>query len=182
MLAYYPLEHISYLCSHGIISSAISLPHSLFPRFKSPVILKPATLGMWSCRFWALYVVLQFAHLREDRKLLQLRQRSLRKAKGTGLTSSEKEELQHRWDAYWNEMVVNIGNLPLAVHWYVSSTRTFRLLIFLGRLKRDSLETRSVTFVNSSSLFSSHLLRLDLGQSLWPGYCRRIFQERLESH
>ena len=120
MLAYYPLEHIYYLCSHGVVPSTIPSLSSLFSATAKPIRLNLNALGMWSCRFWALYVVLQFAHLHEDRKLLKIRERSLRKAKGTGPSHLEKEELRHRWDAYWNEVVVNIGYLPLTVHWYVS--------------------------------------------------------------
>jgi len=117
MLAYYPLEHLSYLCSQGVLSSVITLPPLLFSRFQKTITLKPNVLGMWSCRCWALYVLLQFAHLREDRKLLQLRERSLRKAKGTGLTSSEQEEFRRRRNAFWNEIVVNSANLQMALHW-----------------------------------------------------------------
>jgi len=117
MLAYYPLEHLYYLCSHGVIPSTVPSLGSFFSSTAKPIMLEPNTLGIWSCRFWALYVVLQFAHLREDRMLLQLRQRALRKARGTGLTPTEKQELQQRWDAYWNEVVVNLGYLPLTIHW-----------------------------------------------------------------
>jgi hypothetical protein len=67
-----------------------------------------------------LYVILQFAHLREDRKLLKMREKTLKKAKGTGPNAAEKEELRQRWDAFWNEVVVNVGYLPLTIHWYVS--------------------------------------------------------------
>ncbi|KAF9450081.1 hypothetical protein P691DRAFT_702051 [Macrolepiota fuliginosa MF-IS2] len=116
MLAYYPLEHLYYLGSHGIIPTTIKYPLS-FPLKKKMINLDPNTLGIWSCRFWALYVLLQFAHLREDRKLLQSRQKALRKAKGTGLTPSEKQEIAQRWDAWWSEVVVNLGYLPLTVHW-----------------------------------------------------------------
>ncbi|KAK7467231.1 hypothetical protein VKT23_004289 [Stygiomarasmius scandens] len=74
-------------------------------------------MSIWSCRFWAAYVVLQIAHLREDWKLLQARTRSYRKVKGTSLNDNEKKEIQKRWDAYWNEVVVNFANLPLALNW-----------------------------------------------------------------
>lgn len=119
MLVYYPLEHLSYLISHGIIPTTIPNLLSLFSSKAKPITLNSGALGIWSCRFWAVYVALQFAHLREDRKLLQLRQRALKKAKGTGLTPAEKQELQQRWDAYWSELIANLGNLPLTVHWYV---------------------------------------------------------------
>ncbi|KAF8896178.1 hypothetical protein BD779DRAFT_1494366 [Infundibulicybe gibba] len=115
MLAYYPLEHFSYLSTSGIIPSTIPTLSSIFSTGK-PITLDPDSLGIWSCRFWALYVFLQFAHLREDWKLLQAHKKSLRKVKGSGLASSERE-LQQRWDSYWNDLVTNIGYLPLTLHW-----------------------------------------------------------------
>lgn len=118
MLAYYPLEQLSYLGSHGIIPATIKNPLSFISK-KKYVSLDPTRLGIWSCRFWAFYVFLQFAHLREDRKLLELRRKALRKAKGTGLTLEEKREIAQRSDAWWSEFLVNLGNLPLTIHWYV---------------------------------------------------------------
>ncbi|KAJ7592974.1 hypothetical protein C8J56DRAFT_1002944 [Mycena floridula] len=109
MLGYYPLEHLSYLSSQGVIPATFSLPFS-----NKRVNLKSS--GMFSCRFWAVYVLLQFAHLREDRKLIQQRERTIRKTKGAA-TIAEKQELEKRWDAYWSELVANLGNLPLALHW-----------------------------------------------------------------
>ena len=118
MLAYYPLEHLWYLLSHGIIPSTVTSPLSLFSSKIKKVKLDADRLGMWSCRFWALYVVLHFAHLVEDRKILQQRQLMMKKAKGTGLTQTEKQELRQRWDAFWSEVVINVGYLPLTIHWY----------------------------------------------------------------
>ncbi|KAF9036238.1 hypothetical protein BJ165DRAFT_1354867 [Panaeolus papilionaceus] len=117
MLAYYPLEHLYYLVSHNIIPSTLPSPTTIFSSKKKRINLDANTLGIWSTRFWALYVFLHFAHLWEDRKLLKQRQTSLRKAKGTGLTQAEKSELGQRWDAFWSEVVINIGYLPLTVHW-----------------------------------------------------------------
>jgi hypothetical protein len=120
MLAYYPLEHIYYLCSHGLIPSSIPSLSSLFSTTGKPILLNTSAIGKWSCRFWALYVVLQFAHLQDDRKLLQLRERSLVKAKGKApAVAGELEELRKRWDSYWNEIITNIGYLPLTIHWCV---------------------------------------------------------------
>ncbi|THU87260.1 hypothetical protein K435DRAFT_730021 [Dendrothele bispora CBS 962.96] len=106
MMGYYPLEHLAYLASHEVIP----------PRLWS-FSLSPGAMSIWSCRFWAAYVVLQIAHLREDWKHLQARTRSYRKAKGTSLNENEKVEVQKRWDAYWNELLINIANLPLALNW-----------------------------------------------------------------
>jgi hypothetical protein len=121
MLGYYPLEHLSYLVSHGIIPETVqtpSLPAFLsFIPFPKSIKLNTGKLSLWSCRFWLMYILLQFAHLREDRKLLLQRQKLLRKSKAGTLKLAEELELGNRWDAWWNEIAVNLGNLPLALHW-----------------------------------------------------------------
>ena len=98
MLAYYPVEHLYYLASHGIVPA---------------VGIDIKRLGILSCRFWAAYVLLQFAHLREDRKLLLLRERSIKKGKQQGT----EVEMKASWDGYWNEIIINAGYLPLTIHW-----------------------------------------------------------------
>ncbi|KAJ8455587.1 hypothetical protein ONZ45_g18899 [Pleurotus djamor] len=121
MLAYYPLEHLYYLLSHSLIPAHIPSIKSLISSKSKPTKLDANALGMWSTRFWALYVVLQILHLREDRQLLRAKEKSLLKATrapvGSGLSPSEKKELDDRWDTFWNEVVVNLGYLPLTVHW-----------------------------------------------------------------
>ena len=76
---------------------------------------------MWSTRFWAAYVFLQFIHLAEDRRLLKVKEKALRKEKAKGIAPEEKTlelaELANRWDALYNELIVNIGYLPLTIHW-----------------------------------------------------------------
>ncbi|KAI9066301.1 hypothetical protein FKP32DRAFT_1566205 [Trametes sanguinea] len=123
MLAYYPLEHLYYLLSHSIISDKLTLPSitAFIPFVPSrpshkQISLKLGTLGLWSTRFWAAYVMLQLAHLREDSKLLRLRERTLSKTK-TGATPAEKEELDKRKAALKNELIVNLAYLPQTLHW-----------------------------------------------------------------
>ncbi|KAF9243424.1 hypothetical protein BU15DRAFT_86395 [Melanogaster broomeanus] len=105
MLVYYPLEHLYYLRARDLIPATIP----------STFHLNSNALAMWSCRAWAVYVILQFAHLREDRKLLLMREKHLKK--GKGVVIEDKEDLRNRWDAFWNEFVANSANLPLAIHW-----------------------------------------------------------------
>lgn len=88
MIAYYPLEHLYYLLAHSIVPAELPMPSllSLLPFTKSKrsdrrIPLDMNAISIWSCRFWALYVALQFAHLREDRKLLQVRERAMSKSK-----------------------------------------------------------------------------------------------------
>ncbi|KAH7926099.1 hypothetical protein BV22DRAFT_1104558 [Leucogyrophana mollusca] len=115
MLGYYPLEHLYYLRAHDLIPATIPSLTTLLGRSTKRITLNTNVLAMWSCRFWALYVILQFAHLREDRKLLVLREKNLKK--GKGLTEEDGVDLGNRWDAYWNELIANTANLPLAIHW-----------------------------------------------------------------
>ena len=146
MLGYYPLEHLSYLVSHGIIPARIRNPVSVFSG-KKTVGLDADVLGRWSCRFWALYVLLQFAHLGEDRQLLRSRQRALRKARGVGLTGLEKQELGQRWDGWWSEVVVNIGYLPMTIHWYAPVVTLARLgLTICARSLEHGLFSNDVCF------------------------------------
>lgn len=88
MLCYYPLEHLYYLVSHSIIPSQLPRPSiaSLFSSASSEpkgemINLDAGLISRLSVRFWTLYVLLQFAHLREDGKLLKQRERALGKSK-----------------------------------------------------------------------------------------------------
>ncbi|KAJ7284857.1 hypothetical protein C8J57DRAFT_1289667 [Mycena rebaudengoi] len=116
MLGYYPFEHLCYLRLHDVIPSTVPSPSSILNPAAKPIKLDTEYLTLWSCRFWLSYVVLQFAHLREDRLLLQLQQRALRRKSKGPMTPAEKRDLQRRWDAFWSGMLVNMCNLPLALH------------------------------------------------------------------
>ena len=144
MLAYYPLEHLYYLLTHAVIPDKLPLPSPTafvpFIRTKpseSSIPLDAGKLGIWSTRFWAAYVILQLAHLREDTKLLQMQARTLAKTKvgacaapslpsvtegpdQTGATAAEKEDLRKRRSALWNELIVNLAYLPQTIHWCVA--------------------------------------------------------------
>ncbi|KAG2341769.1 hypothetical protein BDR05DRAFT_964775 [Suillus weaverae] len=119
MLGFYPLEHLYYLRSHDLIPTSIPSFSAILGRSSKRISLNENKLILWSCRFWLLYIVLQFAHLREDRKLLLTRQRNLRK--GKGFSTEDKEDLRKRWDSLGNELVANTANLPLALHWSLES-------------------------------------------------------------
>lgn len=121
MLVYYPLEQLSYLCYHGVIPTSFTFP--LSKSKKTQITINPDILSIWSCRFWAVYVILDFFHLNEDRILLRQRHASIRKAKGTGLSMEEKEEMAQRSDAFWSDFVINLGYLPLTIHWYAMNLR-----------------------------------------------------------
>jgi hypothetical protein len=119
MLAFYPLNQLYYLSSHKIIPTSIPLSLSGSPTEKLSPSTRPAVLDLapgrltrLATRFWAVYVILQLVHLREDRALLMKRQRDLKKVRGP-----EHAELKLRWDAWYNELAVNSAFLPLTIHW-----------------------------------------------------------------
>lgn len=116
MLVYYPLEHLSYLGSQGVIS----LPKGRISQY-----------SLWSCRAWAFYVCLQFLHLKEDWALLKRRERALKKDLAAGAEEEKRlvVEIQIRKEAILNELVVNLGYLPLTVHWCVSVHLSLLVLI-----------------------------------------------------
>ena len=131
MLLYYPLEHLYYLRAHALLPLSLSLPVALpFLTRNKKLTLDINKLGLWSTRFWAAYVLLQFVHLGEDFGLLRMRELALSKiiSKGKGkelgdgtggkdVGAQEREELSTRRSALLNELVVNLGYLPLTIHW-----------------------------------------------------------------
>jgi hypothetical protein len=87
-LLYYPLEHAYWLGAHEII-----------PMTKQRVLWA----SLWSCRFWALYVLLQFVYLYEEYKLL----------KRTG------NKNERAWKNWRRGLIINACYAPLTVHWSV---------------------------------------------------------------
>lgn len=106
MLVFYPLQQLSFLRTHNL----------------APVPERRVgdrAVALWSTRFWMAYVVLQLAHLREDRVLLVLRQRALLGPREK-VQPQERAELARRWDAWYNELAVNLSYLPMTIHWSAS--------------------------------------------------------------
>jgi hypothetical protein len=122
MLLYCPVEAVAYLASHNVLSISPSTQSKLW---------------LNSARAWALYVGLQLLHLVEDNRLLRLRARALERSRGhpTPINtpsgnddekslSVEQVQTRRMWDelddrkaAILNEFWVNLGYLPLTVHW-----------------------------------------------------------------
>lgn len=103
MLAFFPLQHLSFLRTNDLVPAA--------------PVLDDRAVGHWSSRFWMAYVVLQLAHLREDRALLVKRHRALDKLSAREkLQPQERTELARRWDAWYNELAVNLSFLPMTIH------------------------------------------------------------------
>lgn len=121
MLAYYPLEHLFYLRMHDVIPPFIWLPFQW-----KPTLLHPGKLVKWSCRFLAVYLLLQFAHLNEDRKLLAKKEKALARATGAE-AETEKVELKKKWAALRTATISTAVKLPTSLHWYVFSIWLFFL-------------------------------------------------------
>ncbi|KAN0065589.1 hypothetical protein ACQY0O_000707 [Thecaphora frezii] len=132
MLAYCPMEAMAYLGGHGIVPVSAAVQTSLW---------------LWGSRFWALYVGLQLLHLVEDNRLLRLRAKALERSRGhptptrkeageqrqgeaegegeeekrdsqqAAITARMWDELDERKAAILNELWVNLGYLPLTLHW-----------------------------------------------------------------
>jgi len=115
-LIYYPLEHLYWLGAHEVIPLSME---------------KTNRISIWSCRFWAAYVVLQFAHLAEEYRLYKRRLVNLerqikiadKKAQETGEPvdkteyKTEMASLRAEKKGLWINTIINTGYLPLTVHW-----------------------------------------------------------------
>lgn len=114
---YYPLEHIYWLGAHKIVSLSEE---------------KINRIGIWSCRFWAAYVVLYFAQLWEEYKILKLKEKSLRLAVKTAssntdekLVDIQKKEIKDIKTAKCNLLVntiINTAYFPLTIHWSLENS------------------------------------------------------------
>ncbi|GAA5873717.1 hypothetical protein JCM16303_002565 [Sporobolomyces ruberrimus] len=116
MLLYYPLEHTYYLAGKGVFN------------------IKPQRIGqmaIWSCRFWAAYVVLQIFHIRRSFSLLSQEKQSILRSTRQRIASgkhdsetsdNEKKQLkaleQKKLDLK-NDCWVQAGYLPLTAHWSI---------------------------------------------------------------
>ncbi|KAI7871881.1 peroxisomal biogenesis factor 11 [Spinellus fusiger] len=105
---YYPLEHIYWLGAHQIIPVSEE---------------KTNAIGMWSCRFWAAYVLLEYARLADQHSGLKQRETDLlRRIKAGDIQTEEDPEADMaRIKAERQSMLIsaciNTGYLPLTVHW-----------------------------------------------------------------
>ncbi|KAI8918873.1 peroxisomal biogenesis factor 11 [Entophlyctis helioformis] len=126
-VAYYPLEHVYWLALHQVI------PMSEKTRDK---------IGMWSCRFWATYVLLYFYQLYEEKKILDTRSAALKRAVASasakkvsaggpdaagsadvdGKLKAEKVALRQDYNALTINTLINAAYFPLTIHWSLESS------------------------------------------------------------
>jgi hypothetical protein len=106
-MLYFPLENAAYLGSHGFI----------------PMSKRTETdLWLWSCRFWAAHVVLEFVRLYRERQI-RLMQRESEKSDDKGEKVVVEEGGDRTW---WAQLVLNLAYAPLTVHWSLEKGLGFR--------------------------------------------------------
>ncbi|CAG8540381.1 13541_t:CDS:2 [Ambispora leptoticha] len=116
-ILYYPLEHMWWLGQHKVIPLADTTMNRI---------------GLWSCRFWAIYVILQFLHLYEEWKLLKRRRNEIARKAVTSSSSSsssdsaeiemEQKALRVNEEEIIRNAIVNVGYLPLTLHWSIENS------------------------------------------------------------
>lgn len=91
-MLYFPLENAAYLASHNILPMGKRLETDLW---------------LWSCRFWACHVALEFVRLYRERQI---------RMKGKGKEKSV--EAERKWErTWWASLVMNLAYAPQTVHW-----------------------------------------------------------------
>ncbi|KAF9160929.1 hypothetical protein DFQ27_004185 [Actinomortierella ambigua] len=120
-LIYYPLEHIYWLGAHEVI----------------PISMKKTNaIAIWSCRFWAAYVLLQFVHLGEEYRLYKQRLTGLQaqikeadaQARASGapvdktVYKTEMAALKAEKKGILINTIINTGYMPLTVHWSLENS------------------------------------------------------------
>lgn len=70
---------------------------------------------MWSCRFWAAYVALQFGSIFRRKTLLERERKDLVSTKSPEASVS----LAKRESALYDDLMVQSGYLPLTAHWSI---------------------------------------------------------------
>lgn len=94
-MLYFPLENAAYLASHDII----------------PMSKRTETdLWLWSVRFWATHVALEFIRLYRER---QIRKKGKEKEKETNDGGRRGDR------TWWAQLIMNLAYAPQTIHWSV---------------------------------------------------------------
>jgi hypothetical protein len=118
-VAYQVLENLAYLGQHGIIRRSEQ---------------RQARDWVWSSRFWAAHVLLEFVRLWRVRALWDNKDVE-------GKTNDEDEEKETKIkrkqevDTWWRELLINACYAPMTIHWSVESgTMSDELVGLLGAI------------------------------------------------
>ncbi|RUS15609.1 peroxisomal biogenesis factor 11 [Endogone sp. FLAS-F59071] len=110
-IIYYPLEHAYWLGAHNVIPLSERTTNKI---------------AVWSCRFWAAYVALQFVHLAEEWRLANLKEQDIAQ-KAMDIDDKEQRRTEvlavatMRKDIILNT-ITNAAYLPLTVHWSLENS------------------------------------------------------------
>ena len=96
-VAFQGLENLAYLGQHGVIS-------------RSPQ--RQARDWVWSSRFWAAHVLLEFVRLARLRALWD-------RETIDGDDKEAKAKRKDEVDAWWRELLINVLYAPMTLHWSV---------------------------------------------------------------
>ncbi|KAI8869541.1 hypothetical protein GQ42DRAFT_163345 [Ramicandelaber brevisporus] len=125
-LIYYPLEHMYWLGANGVI------------RMSPKTIEK---ISVWSCRFWAAYVVLHFFSLAEELRVLRWRKKDITtieafKNPDAGEIQAKLEKIEQAKVDWTIDAMINTAYFPLTLHWsmYDSTILTDASVGFFGTI------------------------------------------------
>ncbi|KAI9504053.1 hypothetical protein GGI25_001392 [Coemansia spiralis] len=106
LVAYYPLEHIYWLGAHQILP------------FSDKVV---DFSGYWSCRFWAVWVLLQFVHLGEEFRLVKGRKQKIFTQGKMDAAKMQKEldTVDSDVKSLKVQLLINACYFPLTLHWAI---------------------------------------------------------------
>ncbi|KAJ1867578.1 hypothetical protein LPJ78_000813 [Coemansia sp. RSA 989] len=106
MVCYYPLEHIYWLGAHRIIPLSEKLVDDA---------------GYWSCRFWAIWIALQFVHLGEEYRVIKSRRQKIhtRGKVDAAQMQQELDAVDADAKSWWIQLLINTCYFPLTMHWSI---------------------------------------------------------------
>ncbi|KAJ2848836.1 hypothetical protein IWW36_003054 [Coemansia brasiliensis] len=106
MVCYYPLEHIYWLGAHRIIPISEKLVDDA---------------GYWSCRFWAIWIALQFVHLGEEYRVIKSRRQKIYTQGKVDAAQMQQEldAVDADTKSWWIQLLINTCYFPLTMHWSI---------------------------------------------------------------
>ncbi|KAJ2789619.1 hypothetical protein GGI18_002295 [Coemansia linderi] len=106
LVCYYPLEHIYWLGAHQILPFSENLID---------------IAGYWSCRFWAVWVAMQFVRLGEEYRLIQGKRREIytRDKIDAAQMQVELDAVSAETKSWKTQLIINACYFPLTLHWSI---------------------------------------------------------------
>ncbi|KAJ2493972.1 hypothetical protein IWW37_000050 [Coemansia sp. RSA 2050] len=106
LVCYYPLEHIYWLGAHQILPFSENLVD---------------ISGYWSCRFWAVWVAMQFVRLGEEYCLIQGKRREIYTRDKIDATQMQVEldAVSAETKSWKTQLLINACYFPLTLHWSI---------------------------------------------------------------